>query len=72
MKDGGRIVLFRDPSNLAQVVASIAAKRVLPLRGVVEIDKLVVPADALGIITNLGDGGAANLVEELVVLDVFP
>lgn len=72
LKDARGIVLIRDASNLAQVVASIAAKRVLRLRGIVEVDVLIVAADALGIFSNLCDRGAADLCEELVILGVFP
>lgn len=72
LKDSGGIVLLRDPSKLGQVFASVATKRVLPLVGVVEVDVLIVPANALGMITDLCDRGAANVFEELVVLCVLP
>lgn len=72
LKNARGIVLLRDAPNLAQVVASIAAKGVLRLRGVIEVDVLIVAADALGIFLNLCDRGAADLCEELVILGVFP
>ena len=72
LKDTGGIVLLRDASKLAQVFASVATKRVLPLVGVVEVDVLIVPANALGIISNLCDCRAADVLEELVVLRVLP
>lgn len=72
LKDSVGIVLLRDASKLEQVFASVATKRVLPLVGVVEVDVLIVPANALGIVSNLSDRGAADVFEELVVLWVLP
>lgn len=72
LKDGGGIILLRDVAKLLQVRRSVAAKGVLRLGCVVEIDVLIVPTDALGVISNLRDRGVADLVEEPVVLGVFP